>query len=188
MGESTTVVFTSKKMIRFILPFAFVIIQICSAAEWGDSGVKLNTKQMACYANKELYGIMTTASAAVSTCADNPGKYPNGKTAGASFCMFDSMGFFNDDKMKIHWGHVRDSAGSFSHFVDECKDFDYGTVDKAVGNFYHCIAAKMVQEAKAEFQAKFNAACPKKMKMIQTFVSNSNMYLGSLFIHIKIFD
>ena len=90
---------------------------------------------------------------------------------------------FNDDKMKIHWGHVRDSAGSFSHFVDECKDtdydtdggfwdgvgdwmwgedFDYGTVDKAVGNFYHCIAAKMVQEAKAEFQAKFNAACPKK--------------------------
>jgi len=107
--------------------------------------------------------------------------------------------------MKIHWGHVRDSAGSFSHFVDECKDtdydtdggfwdgvgdwmwgedFDYGTVDKAVGNFYHCIAAKMVQEAKAEFQAKFNAACPKKMKMIQTFVSNSNMYLGSLFIHI----
>ena len=48
---------------------------------------------MACYANKELYGIMTTASAAVSACADNPGKYPNGKTAGASFCMFDSMGF-----------------------------------------------------------------------------------------------
>ena len=44
--ESTTVVFTSKKMIRFILPFAFVIIQICSAAEWGDSGVKLNTKQV----------------------------------------------------------------------------------------------------------------------------------------------
>ena len=92
---------------------------------------------------------------------------------------------FNDDKMKIHWGHVRDSAGSFSHFVDECKDtdydtdggfwdgvgdwmwgedFDYSTVDKAVGNFYHCIAAKMVQEAKAEFQAKFNAACPKKWK------------------------
>ena len=33
-------------MIRFILPFAFVIIQICSAAEWGDSGVKLNTKQV----------------------------------------------------------------------------------------------------------------------------------------------
>merc|ERR1712203_722287 len=121
MGESTTVVFTSKKMIRFILPFAFVIIQICSAAEWGDSGVKLNTKQMACYANKELYGIMTTASAAVSACADNPGKYPNGKTAGASFCMFDSMGFFNDDKMKIHWGHVRDSAGSFSHFVMNAK-------------------------------------------------------------------
>ena len=48
---------------------------------------------MACYANKELYGIMTTASAAVSACADNPGKYPNGKTAGASFCMFDSLGF-----------------------------------------------------------------------------------------------
>ena len=90
---------------------------------------------------------------------------------------------FNDDKMKVHWGHVRDSAGSFSHFVDECKDtdydtdggfwdgvgdwmwgedFDYSTVDKAVGNFYHCIAAKLVNEAKAEFQAEFNVKCPKK--------------------------
>ena len=48
---------------------------------------------MASYANKELHDIMTTASAAVSACADNPGQYPNGKTAGASFCMFDSLGF-----------------------------------------------------------------------------------------------
>ena len=48
---------------------------------------------MACYANKELHDIMTTASAAVSACANNPGQYPNGKTAGASFCMFDSLGF-----------------------------------------------------------------------------------------------
>ena len=37
------------------------------------------------------------------------------------------------------------------------EDFDYSTVDKAVGNFYHCIAAKLVNEAKAEFQAKVNA-------------------------------
>merc|ERR1712186_251533 len=179
MGESTTVVFTSNKMIRFILPFAFVIIQICSAAEWGDSGVKLNTKQMACYANKELYGIMTTASAAVSACADNPGKYPNGKTAGASFCMFDNMGFFTDDKMKIHWDHVRNSAGSFSHFVDECKDtdydtdggfwddigdwwsgedFDYSSVNTALGNFYSCVASKLVAEADRQFKDKFFAA------------------------------
>ena len=48
---------------------------------------------MACYANKELYDIMATASEAVSACADNPGKYPNGQTAGTSFCMFDSLGF-----------------------------------------------------------------------------------------------
>ena len=89
---------------------------------------------------------------------------------------------FTEDKMKIHWDHVRNSAGSFSHFVDECKDtdydtdggfwdgvgdwmfgedFDYGTVDKAVGNFYKCIALKLVNEAKAEFEAKFNTECPK---------------------------
>ena len=48
---------------------------------------------MASYANKELYSIMTTASTTISACAENPGKYPNGKTAGASFCMFDNMGF-----------------------------------------------------------------------------------------------
>ena len=48
---------------------------------------------MACYANKELYNIMTTASTTISACSENPGKYPNGKTAGASFCMFDNMGF-----------------------------------------------------------------------------------------------
>ena len=82
---------------------------------------------------------------------------------------------FTDDKMKIHWDHVRNSAGSFSHFVDECKDtdydtdggfwddigdwwsgedFDYSTVDKAVGNFYKCIAVKLVNEAKVEHTHK----------------------------------
>ena len=39
------------------------------------------------------------------------------------------------------------------------EDFDYSTVDKSVGNFYHCFAAKLENEAKAEFQAKVNAEC-----------------------------
>ena len=59
--------------------------------------------------------------------------------------------------MKIDWDTVTAHAGSFGHFVSECKDsdydtdggfwdsagdwfwgedFDYSTVDKAVGNFY----------------------------------------------------
>ena len=47
---------------------------------------------MACYANKELYSIMTTVSITISACAENLGKYPNGKTARASFCLFDNTG------------------------------------------------------------------------------------------------
>ena len=50
------------------------------------------------------------------------------------------------------------------------EDFDYGTVDKAVGNFYKCIALKLVNEAKAEFEAKFNAECPKHWKNIQAII------------------
>ena len=48
---------------------------------------------MTCYANKELYSIMTTVSITISACAENLGKYPNGKTARASFCLFDNTGF-----------------------------------------------------------------------------------------------
>ena len=59
--------------------------------------------------------------------------------------------------MKIDWDTVTAHCGSFGHYVGECKDsdydtdggfwdstgdwfwgedFDYSTVDKAVGNFY----------------------------------------------------
>ena len=48
---------------------------------------------MACYANQELYDIMTTASDTMTACHDNPGQYPNGKTAGPAFCLFDQLGF-----------------------------------------------------------------------------------------------
>ena len=48
---------------------------------------------MACYANQELYDIMTTASDTMAACHDNPGQYPNGKTAGPAFCLFDQLGF-----------------------------------------------------------------------------------------------
>ena len=83
--------------------------------------------------------------------------------------------------MKINWDAVRSSTGSFSAFVDSCKDsdydtdggfwdsagdffwgedFDYSTLDRAVGNFYGCIAKKLQTEAADQFAAKFNAQCP----------------------------
>ena len=42
------------------------------------------------------------------------------------------------------------------------EDFDYSTLDKAVSNFYSCIAQKYVVEARAQFDAKFMAECPTK--------------------------
>ena len=34
-------------MMRFFLPIAFfAFVQICFGAEWGDAGIKLNTKQV----------------------------------------------------------------------------------------------------------------------------------------------
>ena len=48
---------------------------------------------MACYANQELFDIMTSASDTMTACHDNPGQYPNGKTAGPAFCLFDQLGF-----------------------------------------------------------------------------------------------
>ena len=66
---------------------------------------------MACYANKELHGIMTTASATISACAENSGKYPNGKTAGATFCMFDNMGFVSF--FNVHIINFLEDSGDF---------------------------------------------------------------------------
>merc|ERR1712213_54720 len=106
MGQSTI-----DKMKVFVAVL-FALIQSALAAEWHDAGIKLNTKQMACYANSELYDIMMTSSDIMSQCHDDPGKYPNGKNAGSAFCFFDKLGFFNDDKMKINWDAVRSSTGS----------------------------------------------------------------------------
>ena len=68
--------------------------------------------------------------------------------------------------MKINWREVERSFGIHSKIVDECKDtdydvdggfwdnisdwfwgedFDYISVDKAVGNFYNCCTRKLVQ-------------------------------------------
>ena len=68
--------------------------------------------------------------------------------------------------MKINWSEVERTFGIHSKIVDECKDtdydvdggfwdnisdwfwgedFDYKSVDKAVGNFYNCCVRKLVQ-------------------------------------------
>ena len=86
----------------------------------------------------------------------------------------------NEDKMKIHWDHVKQSIGSFSDHVDKCKDtdydtdggfwdsigdffwgedFDYSSVNLAIINFYNCIHKKLQGEAAIQFSAKFNAQC-----------------------------
>ena len=48
---------------------------------------------MACYANTELYGIMSAVSAVMAGCKEDPGFYPNNKPAGAGFCLFSQMQF-----------------------------------------------------------------------------------------------
>jgi hypothetical protein len=152
------------------------------AVEWADSGVKISNAQQACYANDELYQIMKTGSATYASCQDGRGEYPTGGTMGKAFCLFDKLGLFEDDnKMKINWDAVNGAFGSFANFANDCKDsdydvdggfwddigdwwggedFDYSSVDKALGNFYSCVAAKLVQEAHDQFNNKFFTACP----------------------------
>ena len=67
---------------------------------------------MACYANQELYDIMTTASDTMTACHDNPGQYPNGKTAGPAFCLFDQLGFVS-------------SSNSIAIFLNQIQIFRY---------------------------------------------------------------
>ena len=83
--------------------------------------------------------------------------------------------------MKLAWDQVEAAFGSYGHFVTECKDsdydvdggfwddigdrwggedFDYSSVDKAVGNFYNCVSAKLVRTADEQFRSKFNEQCP----------------------------
>ena len=68
--------------------------------------------------------------------------------------------------MKVDWKKVAGAFGSYNNFATECKDtdydtdggfwddigdwwggedFDYSSVDKALGNFYSCVAGKLVQ-------------------------------------------
>ena len=67
--------------------------------------------------------------------------------------------------MKINWDQITADFGSHSHMVDECKDtdydtdggfwdsigdwfgedFDYNSVNIAVGNFYNCCAKKVAK-------------------------------------------
>jgi hypothetical protein len=125
---------------------------------------------------------MKTGSATYASCQDGRGEYPTGGTMGKAFCLFDKLGLFEDDnKMKINWDAVNGAFGSFANFANDCKDsdydvdggfwddigdwwggedFDYSSVDKALGNFYSCVAAKLVQEAHDQFNNKFFTACP----------------------------
>merc|ERR1712080_67644 len=169
----------------FILLFFGLLAMLhCSlAAEWADAGVRVTQKQMACYADDQLYHIMQTGSNTYTWCLDenNRGNYPTGGKQGVAFCLFDQLNYFqNSDKMKINWDQISSDFGTHSHMVDECKDtdydsdggfwdtigdwfgedFDYGTVNTAVGNFYNCCAKKVTQEAETLFKANFFAQCP----------------------------
>jgi len=152
------------------------------AVEWADSGIKLTTSQQACYANDEMYQIMKTGSSAYMGCQDGRGEYPTGGTMGKAFCLFDTLGLFADDsKMKINWDATKAAFGSFGGYVDDCKstdydtdggfwdgvgdwwggeDFDYSTVNTALGHFYSCVSTKLRNEAVDQFRNKFFAACP----------------------------
>ena len=83
--------------------------------------------------------------------------------------------------MKVDWDRVTATFGSYGNFASECKDsdydtdggfwdsvgdwwggedFDYSSVNTALGNFYSCVAAKLVKEADDQFRNKFFATCP----------------------------
>ncbi len=110
---------------------------------------------------------MKTGSQTYAACQEHRGEYPTGGQMGKAFCLFDTLGFFADDnKMKINWDRLAEAFGSYNGFVTECKDtdydsdggfwddvgdwwggedFNYSSVDKAVGNFYTCVSAKLVK-------------------------------------------
>merc|ERR1712142_761645 len=154
----------------------------CFAVEWSDAGIKVSTKEQAHFTDAKLYEIMSTGSDVYISCQSGRGEYPTGGTMGKAFCLFDKLNWFADDnKMKINWDAVNGAFGSFANFASDCKDsdydvdggfwddigdwwggedFDYSSVDKALGNFYSCVAAKLVQEAHDQFNNKFFSACP----------------------------
>merc|ERR1712107_348319 len=135
------------------------------AAEWSDSSVKVTTKQMACYADSELYNIMQTGSSFMAECDQSRGDYPTGGQMCKAFCLFD--------KMKVDWDKVDAAFGSYNQFSHDCKDtnydtdggfwdsagdwffgedFDYGSLNTALGNYYNCVAAKLSQEARNQLK------------------------------------
>merc|ERR1712083_1262250 len=131
------------------------------------AGVRVTQKQMACFSDDQLYHIMQTGSQTYTWCQDenNRGSYPTGGRQGVAFCLCDQL---------------TADFGSHSHMVDECKDtdydtdggfwdsigdwfgedFDYNSVNIAVGNFYNCCAKKVAKEAEDTFRAQFFAQCP----------------------------
>ncbi len=67
--------------------------------------------------------------------------------------------------MTIKWDLINEAFGSYSAYVDQCKDtgydqdggwwddatdwvfgedFDYGTMDTSITNFYNCVAQKLI--------------------------------------------
>ena len=101
---------------------------------------------------------------------------------GKAFCLFDKLDLFeNGDKMKVDWGKVDAAFGGYSQFSHDCKDtnydtdggfwdsagdwffgedFDYGSLNTALANYYNCVAAKLSQEARNQFESKFTSQCP----------------------------
>lgn len=138
---------------------------------------------MACYTDHDgLYTIMKTGSDFMAECEQSRGDYPSGGQMGKAFCLFDKLDLFeNGDKMKVDWGKVDAAFGAYSDYSHQCKDtqydtdggfwdsagdwffgedFDYGSLNTALGNFYNCVAAKLSQEARDQFDAQFASQCP----------------------------
>merc|ERR1711878_250605 len=75
---------------KIMRSFAFLLLaSVTLAAEWSDSSIKVTTKQMACYADMELYNIMKTGSDFMAECDQSRGDYPTGGKMGKAFCLFD---------------------------------------------------------------------------------------------------
>ena len=138
---------------------------------------------MACYTDHDgLYTIMKTGSDFMAECEQSRGDYPTGGQMGKAFCLFDKLDLFeNGDKMKVDWGKVDGAFGAYADYSHQCKDtqydtdggfwdsagdwffgedFDYGSLNTALGNFYNCVAAKLSQEARDQFEAQFASQCP----------------------------
>ena len=61
------------------------------------------TLQQACYADEELFNIMKTGGATLSSCQSGRGEYPTGGTMGKAFCLFNSLGFVSIKKLLVYF-------------------------------------------------------------------------------------